>query len=170
MPFKGPAMYEELIRIPLIVSAPGRVEPAVCDALVNQIDLLPTLCDLAGVPSPAGVDGRSLRPLLERKRGPAAGERDHVVIEYFGKQRWRVPIRAIRTRSFKYVRYRRYGEELYDLRHDPHERVNLAGHPDHAAQREALADKLDRWLSRTRDPFATLSVTDRKGEIIADDR
>ena len=54
LPYKGPAMYEELVRVPLVISWPGRIRPARSDALVSLIDLLPTLCDLAGVPAPTG--------------------------------------------------------------------------------------------------------------------
>ena len=64
LPYKGPAMYEELVRIPLVISWPGRIRAARSDALVSLIDLLPTLCDLTGVTPPADVDGLSLRPVL----------------------------------------------------------------------------------------------------------
>ncbi len=64
LPYKGPAMYEELVRIPLVISWPGRIHAARSDALVSLINLLPTLCELTGVPQPAGVDGLSLRPVL----------------------------------------------------------------------------------------------------------
>lgn len=66
LPYKGPAMYEELVRVPLVISWPGRIRAAHSDALVSLIDLLPTLCDLAGVRVPANVDGLSLRAVLER--------------------------------------------------------------------------------------------------------
>ena len=59
-------MYEELVRVPLVISWPGKIRPARSDALVSLIDLLPTLCDLAGVPAPTAVDGLSLRPVLEQ--------------------------------------------------------------------------------------------------------
>ncbi len=109
------------------------------------------------------MDGRSFRPLLEGK--PADdGEPEAVFIEYFGKQQWRVPIRMVRTRTFKYVRYLRYGEELYDLEHDPHELTNLANDSIHAARKQTLSDRLDHWMARTRDPFAGLAVTDRAGK------
>ena len=61
-------MYEELIRVPLVISWPGRIRPARSDALVSLIDLLPTLCDLTGVQAPGGIDGLSLRPVLEQPR------------------------------------------------------------------------------------------------------
>ena len=166
MPYKGPAMYEELVRIPFVISWPGQIKPSVSDALVSQIDLLPTLCDLAGVEAHEGIDGKSMRPLLGGNQPAAGAWRDAVFAEYYGKQNWRVPIRMVRTSSWKYVRYRRYGEELYDLAKDPHELSNLAGRPEHEARRKELADRLDRWIERTNDPFPRLSVTDRTGQSL----
>jgi arylsulfatase A-like enzyme len=66
LPYKGPAMYEELVRVPLVISSPGRLAAARSDALVSLIDVMPTLCDLAEVPAPTDIDGLSLRPILER--------------------------------------------------------------------------------------------------------
>lgn len=169
LPYKGPAMYEELIRIPLVLSWPGHLEPAVSDALVSHIDLLPTLCDLAGIAPPPDLDGASLRPLLTAADPTTVVWRDAVFAEYYGKQNWRVPIRMVRTKRFKFVTYRRYGQELYDLTADPHERINLAADPAHAATRKALAARLDAWTNRTKDPFVQLTVTDRKGKAITRD-
>jgi arylsulfatase A-like enzyme len=170
LPFKGPAMYEELVRVPLVISWPGKIRPAVNDALVNNIDLLPTLCDLAGLPPPGGTDGRSLRPLLglAAPTDAAAATPEVVYGEYYGKQSWRVPIRMVRTREWKYVRYTRYGEELYQLSADPWELKNLAGAPEHAAVQHDLANRLDRWIAQTADPFPTLTPTDREGNPITE--
>ena len=160
LPYKGPAMYEELVRVPLVVSWPGRIRPARSDALVSLIDLLPTICDLTGVAAPDGVDGLSLRPVLERR---ADHVREMVFGEYYGKQAWRVPIRMVRTARWKYVRYLNYGEELYDLAADPGELRNLAREPNGKSERARLARELDDWIRRTGDPFPTLTITDRSG-------
>jgi choline-sulfatase len=167
LPYKGPAMYDELVRVPLVISWPGRIRSARSDALVSLIDVLPTLCDLAGVPPPQGMDGLSLRPVLEQR---AAGVRDVVFGEYYGKQAWRVPIRMARTARWKYVRYVSYGEELYDLAADPGELRNLAAEPHAAAERRRLARELDRWMKRTGDPFVGLTSTDRAGRIVEGSR
>jgi arylsulfatase A-like enzyme len=178
LPYKGPAMYEELIRVPLVISWPGRISAGRSDALVSLIDLLPTLCDLAGVPVPDGVDGISLRPILEQRAGRV---REMVFGQYYGKQAWRVPIRMIRTVRWKYVRYLSYGEELYDLDADPGELRNLAREPgaapaphragvrggDPASERTRLARELDDWIRRTDDPFPRLTTTDRSGRAVA---
>ncbi len=164
LPFKGPAMYEELIRVPLLISWPGRIPPGTCDALVSTIDILPTLCDLADIAPPDGIDGRSLRPWLENPDRPTG--RDVLFAEYHGKQNWRVPIRMVRSKTWKYVRYRRYGEELYHLEIDPGELKNLANDPRFAAVKKDLSVQLDRWIERTEDPFPQLTVTDRRGKEI----
>jgi arylsulfatase A-like enzyme len=167
LPYKGPAMYEEVIRVPLVISWPGRVRAARSDALVSLIDLLPTLCDLTGVRAPNDVDGLSLRPVLEQL---APQVRDTVFAEYYGKQAWRVPIRMARTARWKYVRYLSYGEELYDLAADPGELRNLAGEPGAAADRARLARELDAWIRRSGDPFPRLTTTDRSGRVLPADR
>jgi len=171
LPYKGPVMYEELIRVPLVIAWSGRVRTTRADALVSLIDLLPTLCDLTGVRAPSGVDGLSLRPILEpRTSRREPWRREMVFGEYYGKQAWRVPIRMVRTARWKYVRYLGYGEELYDLAADPGELRNLALEPSAASERTRLARELDDWIRRTGDPFPKLTVTDRSGRVVAIDQ
>jgi choline-sulfatase len=163
-------MYEELVGVPLVISWPGRFRAARSDALVSLIDVLPTLCDLAGLPAPADVDGLSLRPVLEGRApqlSDSRGARQMVFAEYYGKQAWRVPIRMVRTAQWKYVRYLAHGEELYDLEADPGELRNLAREPKAAEERMRLARALDEWMRRTGDPFPTLTATDRSGTVAA---
>jgi arylsulfatase A-like enzyme len=160
LPYKGPAMYEEVVRIPLVISWPGRIRAARSDAIVSLMDVLPTVCELTRVQVPGGVDGLSLSPILEQK---TTRVRDSLVVEYYGKQAWRVPIRMLRTPRWKYVRYVRYGEELYDLSSDPGELRNLAGDPAAASELQQFSRQLDDWIRRTSDPFPTLSATDRAG-------
>jgi arylsulfatase A-like enzyme len=163
LPYKGPAMYDELVRVPLVISWPGRIRAARADALVSLIDLLPTLCDLADVPPPGDVDGLSLRPILEQR---APQVRDMVFAEYYGKQSWRVPIRMVRTDRWKYVRYLGYGDELYDVVADPGELRNLAADAGAAGERLRLGRELDDWIRRTADPFPGLTATDRSGALV----
>ncbi len=164
--FKGPAMYEELVRIPLAISFPGRVGMGRrVNELVVNVDLLPTLCELAGLAGLQGVHGRSLVPLLEGKK---AAWRDYVIGEYYSKQRWVNPIRMVRTRDWKYTRYQKWGEELYDLRTDPGEVNNLAASQPHAEMKRNLSDILNAWIQATNDPFESLSPTDRAGRKIED--
>jgi arylsulfatase A-like enzyme len=145
LPFKGPFFYEELLNIPLVLSWPARFPKlAVSDELVSQVDLLPTLCDLAGVPM-APADGVSLRPALE---GGSLG-REELFAEYHSKQRWANPARIVRTKRWKLCVYLSGGLELYDLENDPHERRNLAGQGLEAEK--DLLDRLDAWARRTTD-------------------
>jgi len=164
--FKGPFMYEQMVRIPLLIRVPaslgGSSPRRVDDADVVNTDLAPTLLDFAGAP-PDGTlaDGFSLRPLLTGS-GPGPC-RDYVIGQYHGKQRWVNPIRMIRTAEFKYNRYLVHGEELYHLSEDPHELVNLAADLGYRRIKAELSAELDRWIAAHDDPFYDLTVTDRAG-------
>lgn len=152
--FKGPFLYEELMNVPFVVAAPGMAGGKQSEELACHADLVPTLCDLAGVDAPPDLDGASLRPALEgRETGRTA-----IFAEYHSKQRWANPTRAVRTRRWKLNVYLQGGRELYDLRDDPHERVNLAGKglAIEARLEQMLEDEAARtadaqWLNRRRD-------------------
>jgi arylsulfatase len=165
--FKGPFMYEHMVRVPFIVRLPekyGGRTGATSNAFTVHTDIVPTLCDFAGADAGA-PDGRSLAPLLRGKTEDAA--RDSVVSQYYNKQKWVNPIRMLRTRDFKYNRYIRYGEELYDLKNDPHELQNLARDPGYEDVRKTLAAELDSWMREHGDTaFGNCLPTDRKGRPI----
>ncbi|MHC4403850.1 MAG: sulfatase family protein [Planctomycetota bacterium] len=133
--------YEESVKVPMIVSCPGRIAENLRDAtrLVSGIDVMNTLCDYAGIGPPAEL-GRSLRPLLEER---ATQWREFVASEHH------VVGRMIRTERFKYVHYRDDPvEQLFDVQSDPWETKNLYDDPRHA---DALADHrklLAEWQSR----------------------
>ncbi len=148
------ALYEEAVRVPLLVRAPGgragAVEPG---ALVSGLDLYPTFCDYTGFAPPFACDGLSLRPLVER--GVPDGWRDHLVAETrFGREQG-VDGRMVRTARFKYVVYERgaHREQLYDLDADPGEMVNLVYDERHADTRRAHLELLRAWCRRTGDRF-----------------
>jgi len=164
--YKCPAMYEELIRVPLVIAYPGRFGGGlVVNQLVSLIDLMPTMCELAGVAPPKELRGRSLLPLLRGQHQP--NHRD-IFGEYYGKQKWMAPIRMIRTGRWKYCLYKMHGEELYDLENDPGELRNLAGEKRVADIQTRLRAKLRQWMQETNDPFDKLAATDRKGNPLAD--
>jgi len=159
--FKGPFMYEHMIRVPTMVRVPsalGGVTPYVerQHDWVN-VDVLPTVMDLAGLEVPE-VDGISYKPLLTAKEQGAP--REFVVTEYYGKQQWVNPIRSIRTHNFKYNLYLEFGEELYDLKNDPEEIVNLANVPEFARQKANLRVKLDKWIKDNKDDFYSYEITE----------
>jgi len=161
--FKGPFLYEHMVRVPLIIRVPaalgGPKARRIRQDTVN-VDLVPTLLDFAGAP-PVTCQGSSLKPALTAS-GPMP-RRDFVVSEYYSKQRWVNPIRMLRTDQYKYNRYILHGEELYDLKNDPHELVNLAGSPKYAKVQKELSAALDKWIRDNNDPFAAEWPTDRQG-------
>jgi arylsulfatase A-like enzyme len=140
LPFKGPFMYEPLIRIPLVMAAPSLPHGTTRSDLALSIDVAPTVAALAGLRFPTSVDGRNL----------AAGQsgRDAVFLEYSGKQHWIEPIRTIRTVNWKLNVYQSGDTELYDLENDPNEIRNAAQLPGYQKIRSTLRDRLDKWRRR----------------------
>lgn len=126
--------YEQATRAPLIVVAPGRPGGQRSAAIVEFVDIYPTLCDLAGIPRPAHLQGESLVPLLEE---PASPTRRPAYQVYPRKDKNLGPLlgHAVRTDRWRYVEWRQSGggvaaRELYDMREDPLETVNVAGEAD----------------------------------------
>lgn len=118
--------FEEAARAPLIISLPHqKTAGRPSRRLVELLDIYPTLADLAGVTPPAGLEGRSLRPLLEN---PAAGW-DHPAFTQV--QRGKFPGYSIRTERWRYTEWDlgAKGVELYDENADPQELKNLAQDP-----------------------------------------
>ncbi|HET7571997.1 MAG TPA: sulfatase [Gaiellaceae bacterium] len=116
----GATLFEEIVEVPLLLSAPGRVEPGlVVPDQVSLVDLAPTLLDLAGAPLD-GVDGRSLVPLLE---GGALEERP---VWIAGTDAGRVSQLAVRRPPWKLLVHVESGEEeAYRLDEDPRERRSV---------------------------------------------
>ncbi len=127
--------YEESLRIPLLVRAPMLGEAArgkVVDQMVLNLDLAPTLLDLAGVKIPEVMQGRSWRPLLVGDGAGAANWRTAFFYEYFFEQRFNIPtVLAVRTDSAKLIKYPGHDDwtELFDLAADPYETKNLVADP-----------------------------------------
>ena len=114
------------LRVPLIVRAPGKETGASSSGLVGSHDIFPTLCDLAGLPVPTSVQGRSFAALLDE---PQHAFRD-VVYSRFRQGD------AVVTDRLIYTRYGDDGEMLYDLKKDPQENTNVAAAAEY---RRALA-------------------------------
>lgn len=143
--------YEESIRIPMFVRFPPQVKAeSKIDALTLNIDLAPTILDLAGVAVPKEVQGRSLAPLF---RGDANDWRKSFFAEYFVEQGFpRQPTwEAVRNDRWKYIHYPADSgwDELYDLRNDRYEMKNLVRDPQHQQQVTELKAELPR-LRRAR--------------------
>ncbi|MEA1951203.1 MAG: sulfatase-like hydrolase/transferase [Planctomycetota bacterium] len=163
--FKGPYMYEHMVRIPLMIRLPkqfGGSGHGTLSGLQTIIaDVAPTIRDCCGLDA-RKADGFSLAPTLTGKTPQQS--RDFVVSQYYGKQRWVNPIRMIRTADFKFNRYIRHGDELYDLKNDPGELVNLAADPGYAARKKDLLGELGGWIKANDDPFYSLKATTQSGE------
>jgi len=118
--------YEEACRVPLIMSQPGVIPKGICSDLVsNGLDLLPTLCDGAGVAPPPGIIGRSFRPLAE--------ESQHLDGRTFIPMENEIG-RTIVTKDYKYMLYDsgESREQLIDLRNDPGETRNAITDETHS--------------------------------------
>ena len=176
--FEKMTPHEESVRIPFLMRFPAGIPPAtVSDELVLNIDLAPTLYDLAGLKGPSALDGRSVRPIFEGK-GRARSWRQETYLEWQGVQ-GRIepgtagyiftpeppappaaaapPIptwRALRTRDYKYAVYLNGDlSELYDLRSDPRETRNLINEPGELKRASALHRRLLALTDETRDPL-----------------
>lgn len=150
----------------------------VVDALVSQIDVFPTLCDVLEIDHPAWLQGQSLLPLVR-------GGTEQIHEEIFAEINYHAiyePQRAVRTQRWKYIRrgderqtpavqncdsglsknlWLEHGwreratakEQLYDLVFDPNEANNLANDEAHAAVLEEMRERLERWMRETDDPL-----------------
>ena len=138
--------YEECARVPLLISVPG-IAGREEDALVSNVDLAPTLADLAGVAT-SPVDGESVVPIL---RGEETSLRRPVLL-HNTKNRgtgFSFPtFRGLRNQRWKLLKYAGRGRELYDLRNDPYELKNLAGKARYSERIRALSRRI-RELRRT---------------------
>jgi len=148
--------WEESIRVPLILSQPGRLAAGTKpDALFGTADLAPTLLALAGAPVPQEMEGQDLSGALRGGSGPA---RESIPIldiipadqaKQWNGRTWR----GVRTRRYTYARFVDEDWVLYDNWADPYQKDNLIGRPEHRALRNAMENELQRWLKRLNDPF-----------------
>lgn len=152
---KGPWMYDLVTRVPMIWRWPGRFRQGVREQFAAQVDLMPTVLDLATVACPAGVQGASLAPLLRGEEvspwrdAVLTEDRDSSELAAHGMESRDLNVKAIRTKDWKLVVYqgKPYGE-LYDLRNDPKEFDNLWDDPARRATREELTARLlDLYVS-----------------------
>lgn len=150
-------LYEESIRVPLLVRAPETAEPGrVAEGLVSiGLDLYTTFCDYAGAKPPDGLRGQSLRPVLSGEN--AAAGHDEVVVEtsFSPPAGHGTRGRCLVTDRYKYTVYS-WGEnreQLCDLTADPGELVNLAVEERYAPLLDELRERLYRAIQATDDTF-----------------
>jgi N-acetylglucosamine-6-sulfatase len=145
--------YEESIRIPMIARAPGIIPAGQSiSAIVANIDVAPTLLQVAGVSVPDQMDGRSFAPFL-KGRQPQEPWRGFLLYEYYWERNYpQTPtMHAVFNDRIKYTRYHGIWDidELYDLRNDPHERNNLIHHPEWQDQINSLNARLFGMLEES---------------------
>jgi len=144
-------LYDESVRVPLVMRGPGCPVGARTDTLVSVLDLPATLVDLAGVAEPPRMHGRSLRPVFERPHKTPRRWRTELLLQHFADERWpsRPLMQGLRTERHKLVVAPDHadGVELYDLEADPHELTNLARVPGHAKVLGRLRARLDERLA-----------------------
>jgi choline-sulfatase len=142
--------FEESARVPFIVSFKGVTRPGLVDRanLVSTgLDLIPTICDYAGITPPAGLLGRSVRPLAEGRAWPAP--RPYVAVEtHYG--------RMVCSGRYKYCVYEsgQLREQLVDLEQDPGEMRNRANDPACAAELVRHRAFLREWVTTNHDQLA----------------
>ncbi|QLH78451.1 sulfatase-like hydrolase/transferase [Halosimplex rubrum] len=153
---KGAFFYEESLRVPLIVSGPEIESGVETDALVELVDLAPTLMEAAGQEVPRAMQGESLWPLLTGETD-ADTHRESVYAEAYDTVHWQAPTdysTMVRTNDHKLVRHHRAETgELYDLAADPAERENRWDDPDYADVRSDLLARLADRMAETADPL-----------------
>ena len=178
----------------LIMRGPGGFAGAkVCDAMISQMDLYPTICDLFNIEKPAWLQGKSLMPVV---RGETSELHDEIFAEVNYHAAYE-PKRAIRTQRFNYVRH--YGDKhtpvlpncddglsknvwlkngwrdqivprelIFDRIFDPNETRNLVGDPAYAAPLAEMRKRLDSWMQRTSDPLLQGPVKAPAGAVVND--
>jgi N-acetylglucosamine-6-sulfatase len=148
--------YEETIRIPLVVRYPALVKAGAVPAQTTlNIDLAPTLLEVAGLVPDAGMQGRSLVPVLKQE---AREWRSSFLIEYFTDTVFprirNMGYVAVRSGHHKYIHYRELQgmDELYDLESDPYEEANLIGRADARDALQRMQGELRQLMEQTRFP------------------
>lgn len=155
-------LWDGALHVPLAIVDPRRAEPVRSSALVESIDVMPTLLELLGLPRPPSLQGQSLVPLFDT---PDAAHREAVFAE-FTTHILSNHVHALlaaspcptylsaRTRRWKYIHYADEDGELYDLEADPGERRNLYAHDDLRDVREHMRLLLLDWRLRCEDRSA----------------
>ncbi len=182
-PFPGNKMtlYDRGTGTPMIFRWPGVIRPGTSyDGLANTIDIMPTIALACGFEIPAAVEGKSLLPIID---GESTGDIHEAVFMEMTDHVFYLPTRAARTKDWKYIKnysdiakgldqnnhmewaHRlcelpnqpwkspRVPEELYDLKNDPNEQVNLAENSDYKAKLDEMRDLLEAHMTKTNDPY-----------------
>lgn len=144
--------YEESVKVPFLVYAPGIIKSGkTISQMVQNIDIAPTVFELAGLQKPTYMPGRSFLQLL---RGDTVTWRDKIFYEYYWEYDFPMTptVYGVRTNKYKLIRYMGIWDqnELYDLENDPDEVNNLMGKPEYEAIVKSLSQDLYDWLENTK--------------------
>ncbi|MBI2676197.1 MAG: sulfatase-like hydrolase/transferase [Candidatus Aenigmarchaeota archaeon] len=173
---KGPELYEELIRTPLVFYNPKIFPPSSgngkqINRLVSEIDVAPTILQLAGLQIPADLDGKSLLPLINNT---SIEWRDSLFFEHnaFGApnplRTEYLPLRSVRDSRYKWVNYLNDTDEFYDLQNDPYEVNNLINSSSVRPVLKQLRRKMARFQTESQDHFG-LILTGLKAETASNE-
>lgn len=189
LPHMKCTLYDTGVGVAMILSAPGYRNGKVIDALVSQIDVYPTLCQLLEIKQPKWLEGVSFEPLMSGEREKT---RDAVYAE-INYHAARNPQRMVRTKRYKYIKqyYTTYApcniddgeakkfliangllnwemekEQLYDLYMDPTERKNLIADPHYKEQLEKMRGFLNDHLEKTKDTIETKGLQEVEGMVL----
>jgi len=157
-------MYEEALRIPLLLRYPPLVKPnSTVKQMVLNIDVAPTVLAATGTPIPATMQGQSFLPLLSGKKDVAW--RKSFLYEYWADLTPKIPrMVGVRTETAKLVTYPDINDigELYDLAKDSKEMTNLYENPEYAALRKVLEKELKKLMHKTNYQNRVLEKKEKK--------
>lgn len=142
---KDSMMTEETMSIPLAISWPGVTDKSdSCDRLVSNMDIVPSILELAGVEMPKDMDGESFAGLL---LNPHGAFREELMAQHFGHINHHKIQRVLYYKNYKYVAHLDDSDELYDLQKDPFEQLNLIDDPAHEATLQDLKMRLGKKMA-----------------------
>ncbi len=149
---KGPYAYDEVTKVPLIISGPGTAPGLKSDSLASNMDIYSTVLDFCGAEIPQGVDSVSLLPELS---GQNESVRDAIFSHFYGFDvRGLFLQRMVRMGDWKYAYNPSSTDELYNLSEDPDELNNLLDAPEAAEHLKLLQKRLSLEMNSTNDPYA----------------
>lgn len=144
-------MYEESMKVPLLFYGPGLIDQGIpLEEVIQNIDIAPTILDMAGVQKPEQMQGQSFYPLLQHKNIPW---RNTAYYEYYWEYAFpQTPTTfGIREGDYKFTFYPGIWDanEFFNLKKDPEEKNNLIRNPAEQARIKAMRSKMWDWLERT---------------------
>jgi N-acetylglucosamine-6-sulfatase len=143
--------YEESAKVPFLIRCPELFAGnRTMEPMIQNIDVAPTILEVAGIQKPEHMHGSSILPLL---KGQEVVWRDKIFYEYYWEYDFpQTPtMHGVRTNRYKLIRYHGIWDtnEFYDLQEDPHEMNNLIASPEHQAKIEELTGEIYDWLEST---------------------